>query len=128
MILRAISPRLAIRIFLNICQDLLSRDVSVLSGRPSFSLGLQRVQIVDEHISSIAWVYHIIQVPSFCRYVRICEFLTVRLDQFLPLGGWIFGLGKLVAEDDVDRSLRTHYGDLCRWPGKVGVCSDVFAA
>src|SRR2546427_11891296 len=100
----------------------------MLSGRPSLPLGLQQLEIVDEHLPRLARLYHVIQVGPFCRHVRVREFLTLRLDEFLPLGCGILGLGKLVPEDDVDRSLRTHYSDLGRWPSKVGIGTDVLAA
>src|SRR6266704_3374851 len=100
----------------------------MLSGRSSFSLRLQRFELVDEHLPRLARLDHIIEVSTFRGDVRVGELLPVRLNQFLSLGFRVFRLCQFFPEYDVDRSLWTHYRDLGRRPGKISVCSNMLAS
>src|SRR3972149_5393364 len=128
MILRAISPLFAMRIFLNRLGHRLERYVPVLAWRPGFPLCTHRFQVSYENRSRLAWLDNIIQVTSFSSDVGVCKFFPVLLHKLHPCSFWILRLCNLVSEDDVDGAFRTHYRYLRGRPSQVGVCPYVLAA
>src|SRR5690349_10899861 len=98
---RAISPRLAIRIFENMksrewgignrewvsaagppipdsrARFPLQWKISVLLRRIAVALRLQRVECVDESRPRVAWIDDVVHVPAGCRDVRVRELLRV---------------------------------------------------
>ena len=70
---------------------------------------------------------HLVDVPALGGYIRIGELLAVFSYQFLSTLGLVFGFFDFLAEDDIDRTLRSHDGDLGAGPGQVDVATDMLA-
>src|ERR1700689_1784089 len=136
MIRTAISPRLAIRIRLNInlpwlpgfytesrARELTARssrcrrpfskwNVAVLAGRILFALVGERLQRADQLGTRIMRHDHFIYIAQLGGLERIRESLAIVLGQTRALDDRVFGLGQLVAKKNVDRLLGPHHGDL----------------
>src|ERR1700691_1712756 len=140
MIRTAISPRLAIRIRLNINtgfpklpwlprfytesgpRELTARsswwrrsfskwNVAVLARRVFFALIRERLERADHFGSGVARHDHFIYITELGCLERIRKSFAIVVGQPRALGDRIFGVGELVAKDDVDRLLGSHHGD-----------------
>src|SRR3990172_4929039 len=120
----AISPRLAIRIFLNKV-GLLQGNVAVLARRVYVTLVRKHLECLDDLGPGLLRHDDLVDEPEFGRLVgrgepgavvgdefRLGLLRVVRLDEFLP-------------EDDADRPVRAHHGDLGGRVGEVHVRPDV---
>src|SRR6478735_1032881 len=121
---QAISPRLAIRIFLIMRCGRSERNVAVLAPRVVELLGGEHRQRAADAFPRLVRLDHVVDVAARAGDERVGEL-------FLVLGlarGELRRVALLVAEDDLDRSLRPHHRDLGVRPGEVDVAAQVLRA
>ena len=83
--------------------------------------GLKHLKRPDQSRSGRFWLDNIIYIPARCRDIRIGEFFTVIICQFLRFGFRIFRFFQIFAEDNLYRAFGTHHRDLSGWPGVVHI-------
>src|SRR5260370_10985467 len=103
----------------------LQRDVSVPPRVAAPFLAQGDPQRTDQLAPRAARLDDVIDVPTLRRDVRVREALRVLGDQLAPVRHRVRGSRQLAMEDDVDRALRAHHGDLGRGPGDVEIGPDV---
>ena len=79
---------------------------------------------VDEPLLEVSTDKVDTEIPS--PQAGVLQRIVAQEDDTVEVGGEL--LGRLVAEDDLDRALGAHDGDLGRGPGVVDVAAQVFAA
>src|SRR5664279_4797255 len=127
---QAISPRLAIRIFLSIdasfsrrrvCRTALRPlapsqwNVAVLAPGVLDLLARQHRQRAADALSGLVRLDHVVDVAARARDERVGELGLV----FGLARGELPGIALLLAEDDLDRALGAHHRDLGVRPGEV---------
>src|SRR5210317_2190842 len=104
---QAISPRLAMRIFLNICVSS-ERNVVVLAPRVLELLLAQHRERAADALARRVWRDHVVDVTAARGDERVGELLAVGLGE----AGNLVRVADVLAEDDLDRALRPHDRDL----------------
>src|SRR5437868_2987223 len=104
------------------------RDVPVPTTGPPALLPFGDSERLDQGPTGVRGLDHVVDVASLRRDVRVCEPLDVVGDQLLTPPAAVARLLKLAPEDDVDRALGAHHGDLRARPGHVEVGADVLGA
>src|SRR5688572_30322344 len=147
---KAISPRFAIRTFLNkFCPcgyhgctaevakhqespavrasalDASERNVSVLFRGILVALGLQRLERINESRPRVARIDDVVEISSTGRDVRVRELLPVLLDLSFSCRRFVRTLRDFLPEEDFHRTLWSHHRDLGRRPGDVEVAANV---
>ena len=84
--------------------------------RPLDALALGELERADDRRPRLARVDHVVDHVVARRDVDVDQ-PAVGLDQLGLLGGRVLGLLDLLAEDDLDRALGAHHGDLRGRPG-----------
>src|SRR5438067_8581254 len=97
------------------------RDISVLALRDFLPLVLQHRQCAAELRAGVLGEDDFVDVTELGRLVRVGERVAVRLHQLFARRA----LFQLAAEDDADRAVRAHHGDLGGRPGEVHIGADV---
>src|SRR3954452_24463713 len=137
MIRTAISPRFAMRTRRNGASSAPSlrkdeagseRDVAMLLPRIRVALVGEDLEGTDQAGTSLRWFDHFVDVATRRGDVWIRELRFVGPDKTCLLHSRIIRGGDRVLEDDVDRTLRAHHGDLGRRPREVHVAANVLAA
>src|SRR5690606_16758785 len=121
---QAISPRFAIRIFLNMYVFLVrrsERDVAVLAPRILELLVLEHRQRAAHTLARLVRHDHVVDEAARARHERVGEALLVH---GFALGD-LLGVVLFLAEDDLHRTLRAHDRDLGARPGEVDVATQV---
>src|SRR5579875_1165363 len=125
---RAISPRLAIRMRLNMAARVLQAsqwNIAVLARRVVLALVFQRAQRSNQSRAGIARTQYFVHVAQLGGLERIGEGTPVFLGQAGALGDFIGSLLELVAKYDVDRPLGSHYCDFRAGIGEVEIAAQM---
>src|ERR1051325_1813556 len=101
------------------------RDVAMLPGRVLLALVLQHLERADDLRSRLFRLDDLVDVAELGGLERIGERAPVLRDQPAPLAVGILRPLELVPEDDVDRALRAHDGDLRGREGEVDVAPEM---
>src|SRR5262245_8086058 len=117
---QAISPRFAIRIFLNMSE----RDIRVLAPRVRELLVLQHRERPADPPTRLARHDNVVDVAAVSGDERVGELLSVLLGAL----GDLLWIAEVLAENDLHRALRPHYRDLGRRPREVDVAAQVLRA
>src|SRR5690606_39865407 len=97
----------------------------MLLRRVPVPLALQAFESVDETGPGVTRIDDIIEIAAARGDVRMREMLPILLDLRIGRGGRVFGFRDFPAIEDLDGSLRSHHGDLRRWPCDVEVAANV---
>src|SRR5437016_3998334 len=130
----AISPRLAIRMRLNMRSQargnskriffsfpllpFLEWNIAMLLGWIVILLVLEHFQGTNKCRTSIFRIDHGIDIAGFRRLEWVGKGLAVLLNHLIAGCGGIFGFLERVAKDDTDGALRTHDCNLSGWIGQ----------
>src|SRR5450759_1528874 len=104
----------------------LQRHIPMLSCRHLNPFIIKCIQRRQDFFTCDRRINYLIYISAFISNKGVCNFITIFFYELFFKFNRVYRFSKFFSIENCNSSIRTHYGNLCRWPGKTEIATKVF--